>query len=288
MIVSYYPGCSLEGTAREYDESVRVACQALDIELAELEGWTCCGASSAHSIDEYLSVALPARNLAIAARKGLDLVVPCSACYQRFKVAQKRLAEGEAITLEIPSDKVRVKHLLDFLCEEPLKERIKARVVKPLAGLKAVPYYGCLTVRPPIVTGAADYEDPQCMDELLALLGAQSRPWSYKTDCCGGSLALARTDVVRRLTHRLLKMAREAGAECLVTACPMCQANLDTRQRQAAAEFNEDYYLPVFYITELMGLAFGHPDAARWWKGHFVDPTELLRSKGLVEKVSAQ
>lgn len=286
MIVSYYPGCSLEGTAREYDESVRAVCQALDIELAELEDWTCCGASSAHSIDDYLSLALPARNLAMAARKGLDLVVPCAACYQRFKAAQKRLVEGAAAP-EIPSDKVKVKHLLDLLCEEPIREKIEARLAKPLAGLKAVSYYGCLTVRPPKVTGAADYEDPKCMDELLAWLGAQSRPWSYKTDCCGGSLALARTDVVRRLTHRLLQMAREAGAECLVTACPMCQANLDTRQQEVAAEFNEDYHLPIFYFTELMGLAFGHPDVARWWKGHFVDPTELLRSKGLVEEVGS-
>jgi len=282
VIVSYYPGCSLEGTAHEYDESVRAVCQALDIELAELEDWTCCGASSAHSLDDYLSVALPARNLAIAARKGLDLVVPCAACYQRFKVAQKRLVEGE-VAIEIPyEDGIKVKHLLDFLCEEPIKGRIKAKVVKPLAGLKAVSYYGCLTVRPPKAIGAVDYEDPKGMDEVLTLLGAQSRPWSYKTDCCGGSLALARTDVVRHLTNRLFRMAREAGAECLVTACPMCQANLDTRQRETAAEFKEDYYLPIFYITELIGLAFGHPDATRWWKAHFVDPTELLRSKGLI------
>ena len=281
MIVSYYPGCSLEGTASEYDESTRAVCQTLGIELEELEDWNCCGASSAHSTDEYLSVALPARNLSIAAKKGFKLVVPCAACYSRFKVAQA--AQGVAIDVEIPGpDAVEVTHLLDFICEEPNLEKVKEKVVKPLTDLKTVAYYGCLTVRPPKITGAADYEDPTGMDGLMTLVGAQSLPWSYKTDCCGGSLSMSRVDVVIDLVNRLFKMAREAGAECLVTACPMCQANLDTRQREVNNKYNEDYYLPVFYFTELLGLAFSHPDVSKWLSRHLVDPTKLLHAKGLI------
>jgi len=281
MRVSYYPGCSLEGTAKEYDESTRAVCQALEIELAELEGWNCCGATSAHCTDDFLSLALPARNLSIAERKGLDLVVPCAACYQRLKVAEKKLAQNPLPDFSYEG-KIKVKNLIDFYSQEELLEKLSRGVKKPLAGLRVACYYGCLLVRPPKVTDAVNYEDPQNMDELMNLVGAESVNWCYKTDCCGGSLLLSRPDIVIRLIQRILDAALEAGAECVVTCCPMCQSNLDIRQRELSKETGRDYNVPIFHFTELLGLALGSPGITRWLNRHLVSPRELLGAKGLL------
>lgn len=287
MNVSYYPGCSLHGTAREYDESVRAVCGVLGVKLDELHDWNCCGASSAHSVNEALSIALPARNLEIAEKAGQDLVVPCAACYQRLKRAEKRLAGPSRTSgkdeLGIHYEgKIKINHLLDFLSHHVSERDIKAKVQKPLAGLKPVAYYGCLAMRPPKVTDAANSEDPQTMDSLLCALGAEVKPWSYKTDCCGGGLSFTRRDVMNEFVKRLFDMAGEAGADCLVTACPLCQANLDNYQAEVSQRAGKVYDLPVFYFTELMGLAFGLPGARGWFGRHITDPRPLLQQRGLL------
>ena len=283
MKVSYYPGCSLHSTGLEYGESTQEVCQILDIELNELTDWNCCGASSAHCTNEVLAIELPARNLAAAEEAGLDLVVPCAACFQRFKVAEKHIREGKEPAIETPyQGKVPVKHLLDFLFEEENLKVIKDKVKKPLSGLKAVCYYGCLLMRPPRVTDAINHENPQAMDELLTLLGAETYPWSYKTDCCGGSLMLSRTDIVVQLSGKLLQMAEESGANCVVTACPLCQANLDTRQAEISKNFGKEVQFPIFYFTELLGLALGCEEAGQWFRRHIVDPSDLLKSQDLL------
>ncbi|MGA2955026.1 MAG: CoB--CoM heterodisulfide reductase iron-sulfur subunit B family protein [Thermodesulfobacteriota bacterium] len=278
MRVSYFPGCALHGTALEYDESTRAMSGLLGVELCELPDWNCCGASSAHVTDESLASGLVARNLAIAQKQGMDVVVPCAACYSRFKVGEKEaLAGAESQKLNF-----RILNLLEFLITSGLRDKIKEIKKRPLSGLKVVCYYGCLLVRPPKVTGARNYENPKEMDELLGLLGAEVIPWSYKTDCCGGSLVLTRTDIVRRLTQKLLDEALEAGAETIAAACPLCQSNLDSRQEEISREAGKRYELPVLYFTELVGLSLGHSDAGKWLKRHFVDPTKLLASKGLI------
>lgn len=283
MKVSYYPGCSLHGTALEYEESTQAVCRMLDIELKELSDWNCCGASSAHSTNEALAISLSARNLAMAEKTALDLVVPCAACFQRFKVAEKHIREEKDPTVDTPyQGKIPIKHLLDFLCEEEVLKTLREKMKKSLQGLKAVCYYGCLTVRPPRVTDAIDCENPQAMDNLMILLGAESYPWSYKTDCCGGSLMLSRTDIVVRLTGKLLQMAKEAGANCVVTACPLCQANLDTRQAEVSKTLGDNVKLPIFYFTELMGLALGSDEVGKWVKKHIVDPRDLLKEHNLL------
>jgi heterodisulfide reductase subunit B len=275
--VSYYPGCALHGTGREYDESTRAVSALLGVELGELPDWNCCGASSAHVTDESLAHRLVARNLAIAVKEGRDLVVPCAACYSRFKAGEKeREAEGAA-RLDF-----RILSLLEFLVEDGLLEQMKGRIQRSLKGLKMVSYYGCLLVRPPKVTGAKRYENPEEMDRVLSLLGAEVIPWSYKTDCCGGSLVLSRRDIVRRLSGKLYEKALEAGAEAIAVACPLCQSNLDSRQEEISREAGKDYRIPILYITELIGLSLGHPDAGKWFRRHFVDPGKLLASKGLV------
>ncbi len=283
MKVSFFPGCSLEGTAREYGESIEGVCENLDIELQELSGWSCCGASSAHSTSEFLSIALPARNLSIAERSDQDLVTPCAACFSRFKSAEKVLTGESKIDVGISfKGKVSILHMLEFLCREEFRKDIERNIKRPLENLKVVNYYGCLLVRPPRVTDARNWEDPQDMDVLMSQLGAESVFWPYKTECCGGSLVLTNLDIIHRLTGRLLDMAKEAEADCLVTACPLCQANLDTRQEEIGKEKGIGYDIPVFYFTELMGLAFGNKGVGKWLSRHLVDPRPLLESKRLI------
>jgi heterodisulfide reductase subunit B len=268
--VSYYPGCALHGTAREYDESTRAVARMLEVEIRELPDWNCCGASSAHATDESLAKKLVSRNLRIAQKQGMDVVIPCAACYSRFKAAEK----------EEPQP-IRILSLLEFISSPELMDKIKALPKRSLSGLKVVCYYGCLLVRPPKVTGAKNYENPEEMDRLMSLLGAEAIPWSFKTDCCGGSLVLTRTDIVRRLTQKIFDEALLAGAEAIVVACPLCQANLDTRQEEIAQSSGKPYNLPVLYFTEVIGWTMGHRDAGKWFKKHFVNPTKLFTSRGL-------
>ena len=283
MKVSFFPGCSLEGTAREYGESIEAVCSSLDIQLKELSDWNCCGASSAHATNEFLSIALPARNLSMAEKAEYDLVTPCAACFSRFKTAEKALTGTSPVDVGIPfKGEINILHILDFLCREEFAEGIETRIVKPLNGLKTVSYYGCLLVRPPRTTDAKRWEDPMDLDALVSQLGSESVYWPYKTECCGGSLVLSKVDIVRRLCGRLFDMALEAGAECIVTACPLCQANLDTRQEETGNEKGVTYDIPIFYFTELMGLAFGHKEAEKWFSRHITDPRPLLKRKELL------
>lgn len=283
MKVSYYPGCSLHSTGLEYDESTQEVCKILGIELEELSDWNCCGAGSAHCTDEVLSIELPVRNLVKAEEAGLDLVIPCAACFNRFKVAEKHIREGKEPVIDTPYlGNVPVKHLLDFLGEEENLKLIKEKIEKPLNGLKVACYYGCLITRPPEITDAKHHENPQVMDDLLSLLGAETCSWSYKTDCCGGSLMLSRPDIVARLSGKLIQMAEEAGANCIATACPLCQANLDTKQGMISKDLEREVHFPTFYFTELLGLALGYEKADKWFRRHVIDPRDLLKSHGLL------
>jgi len=284
MNVSFYPGCSLEGVAREYGESTGAVSRMLGVELEELPDWSCCGASSAHATSDTLARALPARNLEIADRIGRDLVVPCAACYSRLKTAEKELLAGKEIA-EVSGKyrgNFRIKHLADFFWEDIGEKAVLEKVKKPLTGLSPVGYYGCLITRPPKVTGAADPDNPESMDNLMIALGADVKNWSYKTDCCGAGHALTLPDVAWKMMQKLLDMAAEAGADSIVAGCPMCQSNLDTRQKEISRAAGREYHMPVFYFTELMGLAFGHPAVEKWLSRHITDPRPLLRQKGLL------
>jgi len=283
MKVSFFPGCSLEGTAREYGESIDAVCKSLDVELEELAGWSCCGASSAHCMNEYLSIALPARNLALAERTGHELITPCAGCFNRLKAAEKALAgEGRQDMGSALHNSLNIRHILDFFTGDDFAQSIDQHISRPLTGLKTVSYYGCLLVRPPKITDARHWEDPRSLDELMSRLGAENLFWPYKTDCCGGSLVLSNVSIIRRLTGKLLDMARDVQADCIVTACPLCQANLDTRQEEIGDEKGLRYDLPIFYFTELMGISFGNKAAGTWLRRHLIDPRPLLKRKGLL------
>lgn len=293
---AFYPGCTLHSTGVEFGVSSEMVCQVLGLEMVEIEDWNCCGASSAHSMDRTLFLALPARNLAQAQRVGLDdLAIPCAACYSRTAAADLALREDGVFRAQMETalgfeyeGRVRPRNLLDIVANDCSREALTAPLVKPLTGLKVVGYYGCLLVRPPEYTRLwDDVEHPQSMEYLLELLGAEAVPWSYGVDCCGGSLTLNRSDVVVHLVDKLARAAREAGAEALATACPMCMANVDGRQmyrggpplpRPAKPDYEP---LPIFYFTELMALAYGL-SLKRVLGKHLVDPRPLLQRCGIV------
>jgi heterodisulfide reductase subunit B len=282
MKITYYPGCSLEGTAVDYAASIAAIAALLDVELMELFDWNCCGASSAHSLSHDLALTLPARNLALAEKAGRDVVAPCALCFNRLKVAEKALQGPEAEELGYPyQGGIKIWDLLDYLTQDAFLEALAPNVVHPLMNLHAVCYYGCLAARPPAVTDNLAYENPQNMDRLLKVLGADSIDWSFKTDCCGAGLAVARPDIIDVLVQGLYDHALASGAECFVVSCQMCQANLDLSQERISRKFGQDYYLPVFYFTELIGLAAGLPEAPKWLARHLVDPMPLLKTKGL-------
>lgn len=277
MIVAYYPGCSLEGVAREYDRSARLVCEHLGLSLQEVPDWNCCGATAAHSLDRELTRGLSARNLAIVDRMNLSTVTtPCPGCSIRLK--------GAAIEIETErgGGAPEVMHLLQLLSEAAGKEKIAAPVVKPLGGLRLAAYYGCLVTRPRAVARFDDPEQPRSMDRFLQALGAETVDWSHKAECCGGAFAASETSIVVDLGGQVLEAARQAGAEALAVACPMCQVNLDTRQREVESTRGARYDLPVFYFTQLMGLAYGFSQRALGLKGLLTSPLPLLERKGLL------
>ena len=281
---SYYPGCSLESTAAEYDQSLRAAAGMLDVELVELDDWSCCGASSGHCTNHQLSLALPARNLALAEKEGLDMAVACAACFLRFKQTNHELCADDSLRQKIEEitglpykGSVEVRHLLDIFSREVGLEEIQRRVKKPLNGLKLAAYYGCYLVRPPEITQFDDPENPTLMDGLLNALGAEAVDWSHKVECCGGNLLLARTDIVIKLVGDICRAASDAGAVAIVTACPLCHANLDTRQSGSEK-------IPIIHFSELLGLALGvdKKTVNAWWKRHIVGPQAILKAHSLV------
>jgi len=287
MKYAYYPGCSLHSTAKEYDRSWRAVCEKVGIELEEVKNWICCGSSWAHPTSKLLSLALPLKNLAEIEKRGFkEVIVPCAECFSRFKIAQyevdnepKLAAEVEGIIEHKFRDGVKVSHPLDILSNNAGLSKISDLVKNDLSGLKVVCYYGCLLTRPPKATEFDVCEYPQSMDKILQAVGVSTLDWSYKTDCCGASFALTRTEIVLKLSHDILGGAKSVGADAIAVACPMCHANLDTRQEEIEEKYQTTYHLPILYFTQLMGLAFGIPAEELLLRKH------LVNTEGVLEKV---
>ena len=283
MKYSFFPGCSMESTAKDFRLSTDAVAEALGLTLDEIEGWTCCGSTPAHSTDALLAVALPAKDLAAAEESGRDVVVCCAACYSRLAAANHALANDEVLRAEVAevigreyAGGVRVRHFMSVLDEDVGLDEIRDRVEKSLSGLKAACYYGCLLARPRELSIFEDSEDPQSMEDLLSAVGAEPVEWPYKTECCGASFSITKTDTVKRLSGDILRMAKESGADCIAAACPLCQSNLDLRQADIEKETGEKIGLPVFYFTQLMGLAFGLPESVLGIGSLVVDPEPIL------------
>ena len=284
MKVAYYPGCSLEGTARDYSESVHGICSHLDVELEEIPDWNCCGATAAHSIDHKASIELCGRTLNLASQMPhSNMLVPCPMCFNRLKTASWTL-QGEhknRYEFQIEGELPKIWDLANFFATEALLETLAKHVKKPLEGLKVVCYYGCMSNRPPEITEEVNYENPQSMDRIIQKLGATVIPWPYKTDCCGASQVLSRLDIVSKLVGKLYDMAQRVGAEAIVVSCQMCQANLDMYQKKFENDWGKTFSLPIYYFSELIGLACDVKGVKKWLSRHITDPFSLLRKLNL-------
>jgi heterodisulfide reductase subunit B len=279
MRFAYYPGCTATSTSMEYDQSVRETATYLGIELEDIPDWTCCGASSGHVINHELAIALPSRNLALANKMSLGIVASCPACSLRHKAAEYELKKNPGLKNKIEEDiggkidlSQKSRHILEVLYEDVGLEAIREKVRKPLNGLKVVTYYGCYLVRPPEIAAFDDPENPVIMDKIMEALGAEVMDWSYKVDCCGGGLSITAPDVVRKLSGKIADAAREVGADAIVTACGICQANLDMRQSKEGSL----PLVPIFYFSELTACSFGSSNVKKWLGKHLIDPSGLL------------
>ncbi len=266
MKYAYFPGCSLESTAWDFDMSTRAVCRQLGIELEEIPNWVCCGSTPAHSSNASLAVALPVMNLQKVQAMGRPVLTACASCYARLRTANHQVrseplqrAQVERVTGKPYAGEVEVHHVLDVLVNHFGLDGIRRKVQRRLTGLRAACYYGCLLTRPPEIVAFDDAENPTCMDDLVAALGAEPVAWPYKTECCGASLSITQSGVVGRLGRKLVTMARQAGAQCIIVACPLCQLNLDLRQSDAAKGGDDIPATPVLYVTQLLGLALGIP-----------------------------
>lgn len=289
-IVSYYPGCSLHATGIEFHMSTKAVAGELGMRLEEPEGWVCCGTSPAHNTNHYRAIKLPMQTLAIAEEMGHSyMTMPCAACFSRFRVAMHEVEKDPELRQKLADDLgfdysggIEVDSLLTTITDRVGIEATVEPVVKPLEGLRVASYYGCLLTRPPDVTGADNYEYPMNMDNLIEALGAEAVDWSYKTDCCGGSLSLSSLEIALDLSQKILHNAIEVGADVITTACPLCHANLDLRQKQINEEYGGEFDIPITYFTQLMGVAYGINAKTLGMDKHSTDGIGLLQSKGLL------
>jgi heterodisulfide reductase subunit B2 len=287
MRYAFYPGCSLDATAKDFQVSTLAVAGKVGLELPEIEDWICCGSTAAHNTDHLLADALPAQNLRAA--KGQPVAVACASCYSRLKMANHHIANDAAVRAKVASvvggdydGLTPVRHLLEILSDD-LAAQVAKAIRRPLKGLKVACYYGCLLSRPPEVTQFDDAENPTAMDKLLETAGATPVDWPHKTECCGASFSITDTSIVVDLANQILSMAQAAGVDCVATACPLCQLNLDMRQQDVEAKYGRKYGLPIFYFTQLLGLAMGCSPREVSLDRLVVDPLPLLRSKGLLK-----
>jgi heterodisulfide reductase subunit B len=295
MHYQYFPGCSLKSSGRAYEESLLAVFRSLDIPLTELDDWNCCGATAYMSVDEVQAFALAARNLALAeqtpggsADTPVNLLAPCAACHLVLLKTQRYLAEHGDLNDKVTNGlravgltyggRVRVRHPLDVLVNDLGVERIAKRVTQPLAGLKVACYYGCQVLRP--FATFDSIHNPTSMDRIVKALGGTPVDWPLKTRCCGGTLMGTIPETGLRLNRILLKEAKRRGADTMITVCPLCQFNLECYQDQISSMFQESVSLPVMYLTQLMGMAFGLGDKDLGIQRLFVPPVRAVAAEG--------
>ncbi len=291
MEIAYYPGCSLHASSALYDVQCRDVLGRLGVDLREIRDWNCCGATSAAKTNDFLAIAMPARNLGIADASGYDeMMIPCASCYSRTVLAKKTLESDldlrDKINAELSEKvqgKIKLLSILDLLVGKTKSGEIAAKATKKLDGLRPACYYGCLQTRYPADIQISDnVENPQGMETVCEALGAKAVDWSYKTDCCGASASVNDADVALRLISNIMKDAVSRGANCFVTTCPMCQMNMDAYQEKAGAKYGVRERLPVYFVTELIGISMGIGAAELQLDRHFVEATELLRGLKLL------
>jgi len=281
MKYAFYPGCAVHHSSKEYGESCHAISRVLDIELTEIPDWSCCGAIDAvYSYKPLSSVALVARDLALAEKMGMDVVTLCSACYYTLNRTNKFLKENSELKGKVDAalssaglsygGNVKVRHFLEALMTDVGLQKIKEKVKTPLTALNVASYYGCFLVRPAYLTSFDDPEHPKSLDDLVETLGASKVDYYGKIRCCGASLGITDENVMLEMSKNILLSAKDAGANCVITACPLCHFNLDAKQKDIESKFDIKIDLPILHFTQLIGLAFG------------IEPKELGLNKNLV------
>lgn len=266
-----YPGCSMEASARAYDDSLKAIAGPLGLNLKEIDDWNCCGATEYLGISQTPAYALIARNLALASRQAAgtnELVAPCSACYLNLAKADHYMGEKSALGSRVNEalgagglsyipGSLKIRHILDVIVYDVGLNTVKKNVVQPLTGLRLAPYLGCMVPRPDYFHRSSDHELPVELDLLLKALGADVVDYPLKTECCGGHMAQIGPEMAFEMIRRLISTADRLETDAMVTICPMCQLNLDGYQGEANRFFSTNYHMPVLFFTQLMGLAFG-------------------------------
>ncbi|MGB9695736.1 MAG: CoB--CoM heterodisulfide reductase iron-sulfur subunit B family protein [Ignavibacteria bacterium] len=278
MQVGYYPGCSQEGTAKEYDKSLRKVFNKLGVQIAEIDDWSCCGATSGHVTSHLLSLSLAARNLLLAKEQNLSKIfAPCAACYNRlavskFEVENNKIAKNEVENIlgEALNNLPPVMNIVQLFQEIGI-DKIVAKKVRNLKDLKVACYYGCLLVRPHKITNFDDPENPSSIEEIVEATGAQVVDWNFKVECCGAAHSVPKKDIVLELSKRIIDDAVEHGANVIVVVCPMCHTNLDMRQKAMKRLYNNHKEIPILYLSELVGLSLGFEPGDLGIDLHFID-----------------
>jgi len=289
MKYAYFNSCSMPTTGKEYDSTLRAVFDILKIDIVDLKTWICCGSTMAHHSSRLLSLSLPLKNLSEVEKAGLNAIIaPCSACYAQFKAAQHEIEENPEIKKKVEhiieyqfKGKVEVYHPLEVLARDDVISRMPGLVKRNLSGFKIACYYGCLLVRPPKVTRFKDEcEYPMSMDNILKACGFKTIDWSYKTDCCGGSLSITKPEIIKKLSKLIFDDAKAAGADAIANPCIFCQMNLDSRQQEIEKSYGTSYRLPVLYFSQLVALALGVPFKKLMFQKHFLNPGVLLKNQG--------
>lgn len=286
-VFGYYPGCSLHGSGRELDMSIKALAELAGVELREIEDWNCCGASAAHNLNHDLAIALPYRILALAEEQGLtDVLTPCAACFSRLKGTAVRLSRSGDLVKKMAEltgrpyhNKIKIVSILEFI-NRLLAEGLKDKLTSPLAGFKVAPYYGCLLARGEDIVEGDDAEQPRGMEAALRAAGAEPVAWNFAVECCGGGFSMSMTDAVVDLSNQILDDAEAAGAQAIVTGCPMCHSNLDMRQITINSRGLGTHRLPILYLSELVGLAAGIEPKRLGLDRHFIDAMGVAESRG--------
>jgi len=301
---AYFPGCASESTAKSTGLANEFVFGAIGIDLIEIKDWNCCGATSAHTLSDSMGLALPARPLARAEQDfpDLDVVTGCASCYARLKLTNYRVRTdknakymAEKIIGAPYEAKNEVYNFLDILADADVRKTLENALLRRFKNLKVACYYGCLNIRPAEITKARDRENPLAMDELAALTGAEPIDWGYKTECCGAAHQNDAAKETRPLAERIIENARACGADMILTACPMCQLNLEMRQseyirkreerRTGKAQFplidmifpaDPDDCIPVLSITELLAIAMGAGGLRLELDSHFVPVGKVI------------
>jgi succinate dehydrogenase / fumarate reductase cytochrome b subunit len=289
---AYYPGCIAEFSSKELNTTTKALAPMLDIELVPMPAATCCGAGDIAEAKPNLYLTLNVRILSEAEEMGHDVLTICNVCTLNLRRANKLVKEDPRLLEQVNGELVKagsrpysggvdVTHLLWYISTEEGLAMLEKQGPRGLNGLRVAPYYGCQLLRPSSVMGFEDPDKPQSMERLIRALGGEVADYDAKTKCCGFPIILAREQVALKESHVALSQARDAGADCMVTPCPLCHLAMDAYQRKAETANGTEYNMPVLHLPQLLGLALGLPQESMQFKRHMVPVDRVLETVGV-------